>query len=292
MGGIRSIAVLFHERDRHALTAWYRVWAMAPHWRERGITVEPVWGIERAIEADLLIPHVDLSYTPSAYWEVIQRHPRVVNRAVRDIRKTAVSTNLVRRGDGWRGPVIVKTNNNGRGWMEHKLLEAEPPRGWAVRMAQRALEQPWIERRRLGGVRIPKRYHIFATAEEVPAGVWKNEALVVERFLPERSGADYVMRTYTFFGNREHGRVFRGRDPQVKALNSAIGERADPPPRIVAARRRLGLDFGKIDYVIHEGEAVLLDVNRTPGMGGPVDAERIRKSEELSKGLEWYEGLP
>jgi len=289
MGGIRSIAVLFHERDRHALTAWYRVWAMAPHWRERGITVEPVWGIGRAIEADLLIPHVDLSYTPDEYWDVIQRHPRVVNRAVRDIRKTAVSANLVRPTDGWRGPVIVKTNNNGRGWMEHALLENGSPEGRVGRIARRVMEQPWIERRRLGRVRMPARYHIFSRAEEVPRGVWENEALVVERFLPERSGDLYAMRTYTFFGNREQGRFFRGTDPQVKALNSAMGEPVSPPESIVAVRHRMGLDYGKIDYVVHDGEAVLLDVNRTPGMSGPIDGERVRKAAEMAKGLASFE---
>ncbi len=289
MGGIRSIAVLFHERDRHALTAWYRVWAMAPHWRERGITVEPVWGIERAIEADLLIPHVDLSYTPSAYWEVIQRHPRVVNRAVRDIRKTAVSTNLVRRGDGWRGPVIVKTNNNGRGWMEHMLLENGSPESRIGRIARRIVEHPWIERRRLGRVRMPARYYIFESTDAVPRDVWQNEALVVERFLPERAGEQYAMRTYTFFGDRSHGRIFRGPDPWMKAWNSEMGEPATAPESIVAVRRRMGLDFGKIDYVIHEGEAVLLDVNRTPGMSGPIDAERVRKSAELANGLSSFD---
>lgn len=289
MGGIRSIAVLFHERDRHALTAWYRVWAMAPHWRERGIKVEPLWGIGRTIEADLLIPHVDLSYIPDAYWETIQSHPRVANRAVRDIRKTAVSTNLVRPSDGWQGPVIVKTNNNGRGWMERVLLENGSPEARLGRITRRIVELPWIERRRLGRVRVPARYYIFKSANAVPRGVWENEALVVERFLPERAGAQYAMRTYTFFGDRSHGRIFRGPDPWMKALNSEMGESVTAPESIVAARHRLGLDFGKIDYVIHEGEAVLLDVNRTPGMSGPIDAERIRKSADLAKGLAAFE---
>ena len=289
MGGIRSIAVLFHERDRHALTAWYRVWAMAPHWRERGITVEPVWGIGRSIEADLLIPHVDLSYIPDDYWAVIQKHPNVVNRHVRDIRKTVISENLVRRGDAWTGSVIVKTNNNGRGWMEHVLLGRASPKTGPIAWLQQLASSAWIERKRLGRIRYPARYYIFDRAADVPNGVWSNPALVVERFLPEREGEKYVMHTYSFFGDREQGRTFRGDDPWVKALNSAMGEPTRPPEAIVAARHRLKLDFAKIDYVLHEGAAVLLDVNRTPGMGGPIDARRIERSAELARGLDYFQ---
>jgi hypothetical protein len=29
-------------------------------------------------------------------------------------------------------------------------------------------------------------------------------------------------------------------------------------------RARLGFDFGKFDFVVHEGQSVLLDTNRTP----------------------------
>ena len=36
------------------------------------------------------------------------------------------------------------------------------------------------------------------------------------------------------------------------------------PGEVLDVRRRLGLDYGKIDYVIHEGQVVILDVNRTP----------------------------
>ena len=32
-------------------------------------------------------------------------------------------------------------------------------------------------------------------------------------------------------------------------------------------RRELGMEFGKLDYILHEGEAVLLDANPTPHVG-------------------------
>jgi len=288
MSAIRRIAILFHERHHDALSGWYRIWALAPHWRKRGISVEPVWGVGKSIDADLLIPHVDLSYVPDEYWAVIQSHPRVVNRHVRDIRKTAFSENLVRPGDAWRGPVIVKTNDNGRGWMENLLLGPGVPTTRAARLMNRMAQYPWIERRRLGSVRMPARYYIFESTEAVPRGVWSNPALVVERFLPERSGNRFAMRTYTFFGDRAHGRIFRGPAPWMKAWNSEMGELTSAPEAIVAARHRLRLDYAKIDYVMHDGEAVLLDVNRTPGMSAPIDERRIERSAELAMGLDHF----
>lgn len=38
----------------------------------------------------------------------------------------------------------------------------------------------------------------------------------------------------------------------------------EPPPELVAFRRQWRLDYGKIDYVVHDGAVVILDVNRTP----------------------------
>ena len=36
------------------------------------------------------------------------------------------------------------------------------------------------------------------------------------------------------------------------------------PEALHTLRARLGIDYGKLDYVIHEGQVQLLDVNRTP----------------------------
>ena len=42
----------------------------------------------------------------------------------------------------------------------------------------------------------------------------------------------------------------------------------------MAVRRELGFDYGRFDYVLHEGEVVLLDVNHTP-VGVPERQRRI-----------------
>src|SRR4029079_19040787 len=88
--------------------------------------VDIVNGIRRDISADLLIPHIDLSCIPDDYWAFIQSHPRVVNRRIRDIRKTVYTTLRVRPGDGWDGPVIVKTINNCGGFADQWFAPRRP----------------------------------------------------------------------------------------------------------------------------------------------------------------------
>jgi len=50
----------------------------------------------------------------------------------------------------------------------------------------------------------------------------------------------------------------------VKSGNKVFSESVVPPD-IVAHRLRLNFDYGKLDYVIHHGEAILLDLNKTTG---------------------------
>jgi len=292
MPTIRSIAILFHERLRHAATTGYRIWSLVENWRARGIRVDAVYGTSREIDADLLIPHVDLSYTPDAYWNLIQRHPNVVNRRVRDIRKRTLSAILVQRDDAWDGPVIVKTNMNCRGLMDAWLDGGERWRGlFGGGFTRRLVSLPGLDALRFGSARTLGRYHIFERRRDVPPRVWNNPALVVERFVPElRDDGRYVLRNWTFFGSYEHTRLFVGPDPWVKGANSEMLRVEVPPPEAIArARERIGLDYGKIDYVVHDGEPYLLDVSPAPGMTGRDMPGRQQRALRMSEGLEWYE---
>jgi hypothetical protein len=46
-------------------------------------------------------------------------------------------------------------------------------------------------------------------------------------------------------------------------------------------RRELGFDFGKLDFVLRDGKAVLLDANRTPALDEP----ELGRTAMLSEGL-------
>jgi D-alanine-D-alanine ligase-like ATP-grasp enzyme len=72
----------------------------------------------------------------------------------------------------------------------------------------------------------------------------------------------------------------------VKAASAGPREHAEVPEPIVAARRRLGLDYAKLDFVIHDGEPVLLDVNRTPTFAGhALTPAQRRLAEWLADGI-------
>lgn len=91
---------------------------------------------------------------------------------------------------------------------------------------------------------------------------------MVERFLPEMVGSQFALRVWLFFGEREYSvRMFS--DSQiVKAKNISHYEYLDRvPDSLRRERQRLGMDFGKFDYVEVNGEVILLDVNKTPTVG-------------------------
>ncbi len=290
MGAIRRIAILLHEQHRDALSCPYRIWAMARLWERRGIAVEPVWGVARPIHADLLIAHIDLSYIPDEYWEFLQKFPApVVNRRVRDIRKRVYSTLLVNPGDGYEGPVIVKTDLNNGGRSERKILGEHAPRTMLERLMFRLRRSSRVERSRLGSAATLARYHVFNSVREVPPEVFENPALVVERFVPERRDGRYVMRMHTFFGDREQGRMYSSSDPFIKARQSETGSRTEAPDEIRQWRHRLALDYAKMDYVIHEGLPYLLDVNLAVGFSTEIDERRVQMSVNLAEGIEFFE---
>lgn len=287
---IRSIDILFHEKHRNAEQCHYRVWSLAHLWRERGIRVQPLYGISKRSTADLLFPHVDISYIPDDYWAFIQSHPRVVNRAVRDIRKTRISTHRITPGDGYTGPAIVKTVANCYGMGDqnlagHTLLS---------RLRRRLARSPRLERAMLGSVPSLHRYHIFESVAQVPRAAFRNHHLHVERFLPNQSGEEFTLYLFTVLGPRTINRTLISRDPFVKSDHSRVGEPLpSPPPEILARRAELGLDYGKMDYTIHRGVPVLLDVNTTPVMSDPpLTPAALDRCRPLAEALSHFEDRP
>lgn len=49
-------------------------------------------------------------------------------------------------------------------------------------------------------------------------------------------------------------------------------------------RKEMGMDFGKIDYTMHNGVPVILDVNQTPGVPSSPENEKIM-GEYFAEGI-------
>jgi len=281
------IAVLFHAAERESDPASYIVHYLAQFWREDGHEVVYLFGARRYEPADLLLVHVNLSVVPGDYLRLAARYPIALNARLADIRKSAVSRGLVRPGDAWRGPVIVKSDLNYGGQPEDALganwLEQRFP-AWR-RLARR---WPRLLRPRQG-IAHWRDYQVFERVDDVPPALLRSRRLVVERFRPEREGDLYHLRIYQFLGDRDICTRLASPEPIVKAQNSVRAERIEPHPAVLEWRKALGIDYGKLDYVIEDGEPVLLDVNKTIGASRRMaGADLVAMRRYLAEGLYGY----
>ncbi|MDD5557384.1 MAG: hypothetical protein PHN82_09060 [bacterium] len=274
-----KLAVLIHEKDRFERSKYFLT-LLVDAWRREGIEVTLLRGAGRFEPADAVFLHVDQTVVPREYLSLCRRYPIAINGRVADISKRRVSSRLVGFHDPYDGEVIVKTDRNFGGTQERRRQGSGPARRFRERL-RGAL--PWS----LSGHLTPDDYPIYPSRRDVPLAVWLNPSLVVERFIPEREGKYYALRQWVFLGDREtSGRVLSA-ERIVKSTNVAHREYDLPiPDAIRAERRRLGFDYGKFDYVLHDGEAVLLDANATHTFNRQNPSRRLLESVGvLSKGL-------
>jgi hypothetical protein len=234
----------------------YLVARLAGLWRDQGhrVSIGPV----KTLSADVGILHVDRTRVEARWVPDNPLGRPLLNATVRDISKRRISSLMLSPEAPWRGPVIIKTDDNSCGQPER----AQWP-WWSARRLRRHLTRlvPWSW---VG--ELPRHeYPVLASLAQVPGWVWRRSDLVVERFVPEREGDCYALRSWVFFGDQEYGVHLLSRRPVVKAGNVVRHEYLDEVPESLReARRRWQVDFGKFDYVVAEGRAVLLDVNKTP----------------------------
>jgi hypothetical protein len=250
---MRHIAIVVHPHDDFA--CGYVLQGVADLWRQAGTKVSVVRDPLRHLDADLAILHVDLTVVPDEFLRFITRFPLTINARVKDISKRAISANIVRNGDGYKGPVIVKTDRNCGGANEGQHAQESWSRKY-VRAVRRRMHWSW--RAELDD------YNVFDSPRNVPLPVWFNPDLVIERFLPERQGGCFCTRVWRFLGNAEECKIYYTREPVVRTRLAVRIERSDVPDELREIRRKLGFDFGKFDFGLVDGRPVLYDVNRTP----------------------------
>ncbi len=245
----------------------YLIARLAWHWQRQGIAVENSASLPA--DADLGILHIDRTRLEPAHVPDNPAGIPLLNGRVLDISKRRFSTLSLGPESDWAGAVIVKTDLNAFGIPEG----ARSGGGRWLRFRRRLAERSW----RLARMLPHAQYPVLRNLGEVPRWVWSDRGLIVEKFMPERSGEEYCLRGWVFFGSR--GYVFRlfSPDPLVKVGSMSRYEfLGAPPPELEAIRRRHGFDFGKFDYVEHDGRPVLLDANKTPAIITDPDTPRLR----------------
>lgn len=244
-------------------------------WRRAGI--HAAIGPFRRLDATMGIMHVDRTIVAPEHVPEVRAGQRLWNAAVLDISKRRVSSQLVVPGDGYEGPVILKTDNNSFGGTELALRSS-----FALCRIRRRLV-PWLGWR--WARELPRStYPVLDRRGSVPGWVWQRQDLVVERFRPERVGDEFALRYWLFAGDRDCVIRLVGAEPVLKFKNARRWELLEGvPDELRAIRQRFGLDFGKLDYVMVDGQPVLLDVNKTPIV--PAALRELPEVLRLAEGL-------
>ena len=232
------------------------------------------WEITRGpnrLPGDAALLHVDATIVADDYVALRDHYPTTFNFRTRDISKRAISRLRLLQGDAWDGPVIVKANRNAKGGMEARHNRRAVRKG-------RPIPHP--------GVRLTGDYRILDSLRQVTEAEWVDDQLIVERYLPEMDGDDFVIRTWVFLGDKERCTWQVANDPIVKAEKVVRYEPCPVPDALRAERERLGFDFGKFDFVIHGGEPILLDTNRTPGVARAISPLMKAGARNLAEGLD------
>lgn len=258
------IAILMHERDDEDNVKNYLIYTLAEIWREDGHDVIFLFGIKQFVPADIIFIHVDLSVVPDSYLKFANQYPIQINDLVKDIRKNSYSNHLLDWHDPWNGPVIVKSNNNSAGIPERRR------KGFVGRIQKKTLS---LIRQTKSGL-LPKPilsaqdYTVYNHLSEVPQFYSLHPGFVIQKFLPEKDGDLYCTRILVFLGDKMKCSLVKSKHPIVNSESAEeIVYDITPDPHILSLRKKLGFDYGKFDYVIHKGEAILLDANKTIGNG-------------------------
>lgn len=251
-------------------------------WEEAGARVSRYADLSRpAPDVDVWFCHLDSSVVPRDYAQFIDSRPVAVNGGLKDIRKTGFSEQLISSADtDYTGEVIVKSDYNYGGLVDSRLVERR--KGWTRLL-------PVGVRRRLLGLppdfQANPTYTVYASAKEVPPECFQSPHMVVEKFLPERVGEHYALRMTFLLGSREVSYMITSSEKIVKNRNLIAVEKVETDARVLRWAREHGVEFGKIDYALRDGEPAIFDINRTPGISGASEENQRILAEALAPGI-------
>ena len=71
-------------------------------------------------------------------------------------------------------------------------------------------------------------------------------------------------------------------------MNTLWSKNIEPHTEIVELRKKMKFDYGKFDYVIHDGKVVLLDINKTIGIPKQITSEILKNWQYRAEGIYSY----
>lgn len=249
------------------------------HFKQHGLKVDAQIGLDVEKKSRCVFNHVDLTTTPKPYLDYFKTFPNGINTSLVDISKSLVChESLVTPDDGYRGTVIVKTNLNAGGAPEFDGLKR------SGRLPQGQIKQNYSNAIFID----PGNYPIYKNVSDVPPGVWENPNLVVQQFRTEMDDhGRYCLRHWYVLGSKGFHTRNVSDKPIVKGSNILDRQVLDEPipPALLQAKERLGVDYGRLDYIVSNGKAILFDVNRTPSIREETVARYQNQFQEMSMGV-------
>jgi len=197
--------------------------------------------------------HVDLTTLPEPFTRVHQFYAHCVNGRAFTIDRRLYSRIALNRHDDYSGPVIVKSVLNSRGIPEMQFA------GYRRMLSlQDAQTRPALLDR------LCPQYRIYDHIGTVPEENWLDPHAMVEKFIPGHTRLPVVKYRQEFFFELEltTRTTFNSLlcDPtQVVSVEFPTSA----PPEVQAVRHQLNLDYGSVDYFVMDGEAFVIDVNKT-----------------------------
>lgn len=281
------IAILLHEMDTMETVEYSIIKFFAKYWQKDGHTVQFLFGIDEYVPADLIFVHVDLTVVPDSYLEFAQQYPIAINGKVKDVRKSTYSQLLLKADDQWEGPVIVKSDKNCAGTPE---LIRGGLMGRIRKKIQKELGQLNLNPL-TPNILTAMDYQVYDHLNEVPKSYFYNSGLVIEKFIPEIDGDFYKIRMTSFLGDQYSTIILKGKHPILKGDTAEeITHKSDYHPDVEKWRKELHFDYGKFDYVVQDGKAILLDANKTVGCSSSLvdNNELDERRRDRARGLYSY----
>jgi hypothetical protein len=201
--------------------------------------------------------HVDLTDLPAGFLGIAGRYAGSVNARATTINRLRYSRLRVMPGDGYEGPVIVKTVRNSRGFPELRYAARESIRTRVGHVARKLTVPNYKERK-------CPRYEVYASLAEVPTEAWHDQRLFVERFAPGSLEMPFTRYKYNFFLDVEQNS--RSTFSSLIYDDGAVEtfEVVDHvPAEVRRVRQALHLDYGAIEYFVVGDDCFVVDVNKT-----------------------------
>jgi hypothetical protein len=252
----RRIAIL-HSRGSDPAERAHMVMMIADFLTASGIDVVHLYGTARFEPADAIFVHVDLSVVQRDYLDFARRYPIRINAEAADIRKRGFVDGLLDAGSDYPAPVIVKSNLNYGGAPEQKersMLERAAHRLRRMAEGTNAMTQTKDD------------YRIYPSLSKVPPSSFSKD-MIVQKLMLEKDGDQNLLREYFFFDDLHFESIERSSDMIITEDEQLGCKPFEPHPKLRKVRERLKLDYGKIDYVMSNGEPFIFDANKTLGMG-------------------------